>query len=109
AGRGDEGDDPATLEEAEDALAGALDDLLDILLRGCGRGMEYLALAVSVWRVNTGTSQSPARVRANAQHNPRCRAFAQMRNTIATVVPSCECTSQSVMDTLPCCQIHALM
>jgi hypothetical protein len=80
AGRGDEGDDPATLEEAEDALAGALDDLLDILLRGCGRGMEYLALAVSpfgdfgttpapthparfaralaVWRVNTVEKQA---------------------------------------------------
>jgi hypothetical protein len=32
AGRGDEGDDPSTLEEAEDALAGALDDGKDVLL-----------------------------------------------------------------------------
>ena len=53
AGCGHEGDDPAALEEAENALARALDDLLDILLRGGGGGMEHLALAVSVWRVNT--------------------------------------------------------
>jgi hypothetical protein len=58
AGCGHEGDDPATLEEAEDALTRALDDLLDILLRGCGRGMEHLALAVSVWRVNTLEKQA---------------------------------------------------
>jgi hypothetical protein len=32
----DEGDDAATLVEVADALAGALDDLLDILLRGSG-------------------------------------------------------------------------
>jgi hypothetical protein len=32
----DEGDDAVTLVEVEDALAGALDDLLDILLRGSG-------------------------------------------------------------------------
>jgi hypothetical protein len=53
AGCGDEGDDPAALKEAEDALAGALDDLLDILLRGRGRGVKHLALAVSVGRIDT--------------------------------------------------------
>ena len=58
AGCGHEGDDPAALEETEDALAGALDDLLDILLRGSGRGMEHLALAVSVWCVNTSEKQA---------------------------------------------------
>jgi len=38
---GHEGDDPATLEEAEDALAGTLDNLLDVLLDvllGAGAG-----------------------------------------------------------------------
>jgi hypothetical protein len=35
--RGDEGDDAAPLEEAEDALARALDDGLDVLLGRCGR------------------------------------------------------------------------
>jgi hypothetical protein len=48
AGCSDEGDAPATLEEAEDALARTLDDPLDILLRWGGRRMEHLALVVSV-------------------------------------------------------------
>ena len=48
-----QGDDPAALEEAEDALAGALDQLLDVLLGRRGRGVEHLPLAVAVWRVQT--------------------------------------------------------
>ena len=58
AGCGHEGDDPATLEEAEDALTGTLDDLLDVLLGGCRRGVEHPPLAVSVWRANTVEKQA---------------------------------------------------
>jgi hypothetical protein len=36
----------------------ALDNLLDILLRGSGRGMEHLTLALAVWRENTVEKQA---------------------------------------------------
>lgn len=56
--RGHEGDDPAARKEAEDSLARARDDLLDILLRGRRRGMEELALAVYGRRVNAVEKQA---------------------------------------------------
>jgi hypothetical protein len=58
AGRGDEGDDPATLEEAEDALAGALDDLARHRAAWARARVEHLALAVAVWRVDTVEKQA---------------------------------------------------
>jgi hypothetical protein len=48
AGRGDQGDNPATLEKTEDALAHSLHKLLDVLLAGCRRGVEHTAFAVGV-------------------------------------------------------------
>ena len=51
--RGHEGDDSAALEEAQDALARSLHELLDIFLAGRGRGVEHLALAIGVRRVHT--------------------------------------------------------
>jgi hypothetical protein len=66
AGRGHKGDHPAALEEAQDALAGALDDLLNILLSWGWRGMEHLTLAVAVWRVNTVEKQA-VKVRVAAE------------------------------------------
>jgi len=53
AGRGHQGDHPAAVEEAENALAGALDDLVDFALRGRGRGVEHLAPAIAIGRVDT--------------------------------------------------------
>ena len=47
AGRGDEGDDPSTLEEAEDALAGARDDGKDVLLGKFRRRVEDGGTAVA--------------------------------------------------------------
>ena len=38
---GDQGDHATTLKERQDALAGPLDELLDILLAGCGRGSRF--------------------------------------------------------------------
>jgi hypothetical protein len=49
---GHEGDDTAALEEAKDALAGTLNDLLDVVLRGGRRRVEHPALAVAVWAVD---------------------------------------------------------
>jgi hypothetical protein len=49
---GHEGDGTAALEEAEDALAGALNDLLDVVLRGGRRWVEHAALAIAVGRVD---------------------------------------------------------
>src|SRR5450759_2032328 len=46
--RGHQGDDSAALEEAEDALAGASHQLLDLLLRGRWRRVEHPTLAVTV-------------------------------------------------------------
>jgi len=53
AGCGHESDDSTTLEEAEDALARATHEGLDLVLRGRGRWVEHLALAVAVRRVHT--------------------------------------------------------
>src|SRR5450759_1264139 len=49
---GHEGDGPAALEEAEDALARATHDVLDLLLRGRGRRVEHLALPIAVGGVD---------------------------------------------------------
>jgi hypothetical protein len=49
----DEGDDTTTLEEAEDALARTTHKSLDLVLRGRGRRVEHLALAVAIWGVHT--------------------------------------------------------
>src|ERR1017187_2442106 len=51
AGRGDEGDDPATLEEAEDALTRAFDDGKDVLLGKSRRRVEDGRTAVAPWGV----------------------------------------------------------
>jgi len=58
AGRGHKGDHPTALEEAQDALAGALDDLLNILLSWGWRGMEHLALALAIGRIDTVEEQA---------------------------------------------------
>jgi hypothetical protein len=52
AGCGHESDDSATLEEAEDALARATHEGLDLVLRGRWRWVEHPALAVAVGRVH---------------------------------------------------------
>jgi hypothetical protein len=50
--RGDEGDDPSALKEAQDTLAGTTNDGLDLLLRGRWRWVEHPALAIAVGRVH---------------------------------------------------------
>jgi hypothetical protein len=46
-------DDPTPLKEAQDALARATHDGLDLLLRGRGRRVEHLASAVDIWPIDT--------------------------------------------------------
>ena len=53
AGRGDERDDAAPLEKAEDAFARAFDDGLDVLLGRCRRRVEHETLPVAVRRVQS--------------------------------------------------------
>ena len=51
--RGDERDDTATLEKAENALARTTHEGLDLVLRGRRRWVEHLTLSVAVCGVHT--------------------------------------------------------
>jgi len=63
---GHEGDHSAALEEAEDALAGTTYDGLDLLLRGRGRRVEHVTLAIAVWRVDA-VEKSGVKVRVEPE------------------------------------------
>ena len=66
AGSRDQGDDATALKEAEDALAGAFDEQLDIFLAGSRRGVEHAAFAVVVGAVDT-VEEEGVKVRRKSQ------------------------------------------
>jgi hypothetical protein len=77
-----EGDDPTALEKAENALTRALDDFLDLLLRGPWRGVEHLAPAIAIGRVDT-IQERPDRETNNAFIY--CLALAARKASISIV------------------------